>query len=218
MSQTVEQLVSRFLEATVEKTGTDEEMVYEILTEVNDRCLRPEFEKTVYRQLNRDERKDFLFMGEKYAVPLILADEFSGFEFLKAMDRLDGSPGADVGLLESIGFFLSQGPSLSKVFTLGSYISGSGSVVEERIEQSVSVREAMFGRCHGGSESVPATPDLSEQGPPPLFVGPVEPHHLEHGHFLPTAGPIFVGQMTFYEDFQSQIAQYLRQSEEEAAR
>jgi hypothetical protein len=98
----IEQLTTRFLEATVYEIGTDEESVYEILKEVNDNCLRTQFEHAVFVRLNGGGHGDFLSKGERYVVPLILKDEFSGYEFMKAMDRLDGLPDREMTVADEI--------------------------------------------------------------------------------------------------------------------
>jgi hypothetical protein len=137
MSQTIEQLTNKFLEATVYKNGTDEEAVYEIFKEVNDRGLRSEFEDSVYAGLDPSDHAEFLWKGRRYVVPLIVKDEFSGCEFDKAMNRLDGLPDEKVGVLEEVSGFI-RGVMVFLAFGREGRLGRTElDVMSARVEQSV---------------------------------------------------------------------------------
>lgn len=75
MATNISALARRFVEATVNKLGTDEEAVFEILKTVHDQKIQAQFEADVY-ELSRQP------------VNLILNDELDGSQLARAEDLL----------------------------------------------------------------------------------------------------------------------------------
>lgn len=87
MTHAILDLAKQFVDATVNKWGSDEEAVYEVLQEVHDSHQTADFEASVYSLLSPGEKKDFKLPNiQGRLIPALLSKELSRSELARAND------------------------------------------------------------------------------------------------------------------------------------
>ena len=87
----VSDLAKKFVDATVNKWGTSEDEVFEVLRVINEgskhsNYRRKGFEDAVVSLLSSDQKDEYMKRGIKNPVELILDEEMSGSQYSRAMD------------------------------------------------------------------------------------------------------------------------------------
>ena len=88
----VDTLAQNFIDATVNKWGTDEDAVYQIMKTVHDEGDAGNFEVKVCSLLTEDQRNYFTESGSGRLIPAILQDEMWGSELASASDLYSQAP------------------------------------------------------------------------------------------------------------------------------
>lgn len=130
----IQELGDRFLNATVNKWGTDEEVVYKVLDQVKKNGLKEEFSQYIASHLDKSDAKKFLKSGAitvANIVPAILRDEMDGVELEHAetvwvTGKESWNPTALDSFVEGLKRVVDYSSTSSKLGTVGVIAVGVG--------------------------------------------------------------------------------------------